>query len=98
MLPPAPPRLSTMAVWPVMSDRRVVTKRVVASLPPPAGKGDTNLMAWLGKPPTWGMGCADAAPCAASRAQQSEAAVNFSWASMRAPEWMDAKNKEEKRD
>src|SRR6218665_3241941 len=39
MLPPAPPRLSTTAAWPMISGRRVVTSRAVASLPPPGGEG-----------------------------------------------------------
>src|SRR6218665_601018 len=42
MLPPAPPRLSTPAAWPMISGRRVVTRRAVASLPPPGGEGEAG--------------------------------------------------------
>src|SRR3989442_2693098 len=36
------PRFSTTEGWPVASVRRVVTQRVLASLPPPGGKGERS--------------------------------------------------------
>src|SRR6218665_2421779 len=72
MLPPAPPRLSTTAAWPMISGRRVVTRRAVASLPPPGGKGEMNFTVCAGKPLRAGSGSADAG-CRASAASHAAA-------------------------
>src|SRR6218665_1825405 len=72
MLPPAPPRLSTTAAWPMISGRRVVTRRAVASLPPPGGKGEMNFPVCGGKPLRAGSGSADAG-CRASAASHAAA-------------------------
>src|SRR6218665_1926730 len=63
MLPPAPPRLSTTAAWPMISGRRVVTSRAVASLPPPGGKGEMNFTVCEGKPLRAGSGGGTFAVC-----------------------------------
>src|SRR5215207_8554877 len=49
MVPPPPPRLSTVTVWRKASDSFCATTRAIASTPPPAGYGTTSVMARVGK-------------------------------------------------
>src|SRR3954462_2940617 len=49
MVPPPPPRLSTVTVWRKASDSFSATTRAIASTPPPAGYGTTSVMARVGK-------------------------------------------------
>ena len=45
---PAPPRFSTMNGWPSRCSMPLATKRVSASVPPPAGNGTTIFTGRLG--------------------------------------------------
>jgi pimeloyl-ACP methyl ester carboxylesterase len=58
--PPAPPLLSTVTGWPMLSDMRCATSRATMSVVPPAGKGRNNVHVQGKGPPmvfVHGFGC-----------------------------------------
>ena len=48
-MPPAPGRFSTMMVWPSSRPSGSAIRRASVSPPPPAAKGTTRVMAWVGQ-------------------------------------------------
>ena len=48
MLPPAPPRLSTITCWPSAVESLSATMRAIESTPPPGGYGTISVIGWLG--------------------------------------------------